>query len=107
MRYKIRLSYDGSAFFGWQIQTNDRTVQGDLEKALKMLTGEYIQVTGAGRTDTEVNAINYIVYWHNNCTANNRSSKWATANFVNPCHSIATILIIFSFVNKFIHINQE
>ena len=63
MRYKIRLSYDGSAFCGWQIQTNDRTVQGDLEKALKMLTGEYIQVTGAGRTDTEVNAINYIAHF--------------------------------------------
>ena len=63
MRYKIRLSYDGSAFCGWQIQTNDRTVQGDLEKALKMLTGEDIQVTGAGRTDTEVNAINYIAHF--------------------------------------------
>ena len=50
MRYKIRLSYDGSAFCGWQIQNNDRTVQGDLEKALEMLTGSHIQVTGAGRT---------------------------------------------------------
>ena len=63
MRYKIRLSYDGSAFCGWQIQPKDRTVQGDLEKALKMLTGEEIQVTGAGRTDTEVNAINYIAHF--------------------------------------------
>ena len=63
MRYKIRLSYDGSAFCGWQIQPKDRTVQGDLEKALKMLTGHEIQVTGAGRTDTEVNAINYIAHF--------------------------------------------
>ena len=61
MRYIIRLSYDGSAFCGWQIQNNDRTVQGDLESALKTLTGTYVQVTGAGRTDTEVNAINYPV----------------------------------------------
>ena len=59
MRYKIRLSYDGSAFCGWQIQPKDRTVQGDLEKALQTLTGMPVQVTGAGRTDTEVNAINY------------------------------------------------
>jgi tRNA pseudouridine38-40 synthase len=63
MRYKIRLSYDGSAFCGWQIQPNDRTVQGDLEKALQMLTGAQVQVTGAGRTDTEVNAINYIAHF--------------------------------------------
>ena len=63
MRYKIRLSYDGSAFCGWQIQPNDRTVQGDLEKALQTLTGTRVQVTGAGRTDTEVNAINYIAHF--------------------------------------------
>ena len=63
MRYKIRLSYDGSAFCGWQIQNNDRTVQGDLEAALKTLTGTHVQVTGAGRTDTEVNAIDYIAHF--------------------------------------------
>lgn len=63
MRYKIRLSYDGSAFCGWQIQPKDRTVQGDLEKALQTLTGVQVQVTGAGRTDTEVNAINYIAHF--------------------------------------------
>ena len=63
MRHKIRLSYDGSAFCGWQIQNNDRTVQGDLEKALRTLTGSEIQVTGAGRTDSEVNAINYIAHF--------------------------------------------
>ncbi len=63
MRYIIRLSYDGSAFCGWQIQNNDRTVQGDLEKALHTLIGTPVPVTGAGRTDTDVNAINYIAHF--------------------------------------------
>ncbi len=63
MRYIIRLSYDGSAFCGWQIQNNDETVQGDLEKALKTLTGTDVQVTGAGRTDSDVNAINCIAHF--------------------------------------------
>ena len=63
MRYKIRLSYDGSAFCGWQIQNNARTVQGELEKALKTFLGIDIPVTGAGRTDTAVNAINYIAHF--------------------------------------------
>lgn len=62
MRYSIRLSYDGSAFCGWQIQNNAKSVQGELEKALKLLTGTQIQVTGAGRTDTGVNAVNYIAH---------------------------------------------
>ena len=63
MRYSIRLSYDGSAFCGWQIQNNAVSVQGTLEKALSTLCGQDIQVTGAGRTDTGVNAINYIAHF--------------------------------------------
>ena len=63
MRYKLRLSYDGSPFCGWQIQNNAVTVQGELEKALSTLLGTGIQVTGAGRTDTDVNAINYIAHF--------------------------------------------
>ena len=63
MRYSIRLSYDGSAFCGWQIQNNAISVQGVLEKALSTLSGQEIQVTGAGRTDTAVNAINYIAHF--------------------------------------------
>ena len=62
MRYKLRLSYDGSAFCGWQIQNNAVTVQGELEKALSTFLSAEVQVTGAGRTDTGVNAINYIAH---------------------------------------------
>lgn len=63
MRYKIRLSYDGSAFCGWQIQNNAVTVQGELQDALAKLCGQPVQVTGAGRTDTDVNSINYIAHF--------------------------------------------
>ena len=63
MRYKIKLSYDGSAFCGWQIQNNAVTVQGELQNALEKLAGVPIPVTGAGRTDTDVNSINYIAHF--------------------------------------------
>jgi tRNA pseudouridine38-40 synthase len=63
MRYIIRLSYDGSAFCGWQIQNNAITVQGLLQDALEKLAGVPVPVTGAGRTDTDVNAINYIAHF--------------------------------------------
>lgn len=63
MRYFIRLSYNGSAFCGWQIQPNAETVQETLQRALSTLLGETITVTGAGRTDSEVNAINYIAHF--------------------------------------------
>ena len=63
MRYSIRLSYDGSAFCGWQIQNNAVSVQGTIEAALSTLVGQPVQITGAGRTDTSVNAINYIAHF--------------------------------------------
>lgn len=63
MRYSIRLSYNGSRFCGWQIQNNADTVQGQLENALKTFLGIPVQITGAGRTDTDVNAINYIAHF--------------------------------------------
>ena len=63
MRYSIRLSYDGSAFCGWQIQSNAVSVQGTVETALSTLLGQAVQITGAGRTDTGVNAINYVAHF--------------------------------------------
>lgn len=56
MRYFIQLSYNGSAYHGWQIQPNAVTVQGTLNDALSKLLNKEISITGAGRTDTGVHA---------------------------------------------------
>lgn len=63
MRYLIKLSYDGAEFYGWQIQPDRPSVQGVLEKALGTLLRSETAVTGAGRTDTGVNAIGYIAHF--------------------------------------------
>ncbi len=63
MRYFICLSYNGSAFCGWQIQENANSVQAELQNALSTLFKTPIQVVGAGRTDTGVNARNYIAHF--------------------------------------------
>ncbi len=63
MKYVIRLSYNGSAFSGWQIQPNAPSVQENLQRALSTLLNECISVTGAGRTDTAVNAIDYVAHF--------------------------------------------
>ena len=62
-RIKLTVAYDGTNYCGWQIQNNAKTVQGSLENALSTLLGQPVSVTGAGRTDTEVNAINYIAHF--------------------------------------------
>ncbi|HUH98425.1 MAG TPA: tRNA pseudouridine(38-40) synthase TruA [Anaerolineales bacterium] len=55
-RYKLILAYDGTAFSGSQRQAKHRTVQGELEKALRQLGWPGRSVTLAGRTDTGVHA---------------------------------------------------
>jgi tRNA pseudouridine38-40 synthase len=55
-RIKLTLHYDGSDFFGWQVQPGVRTVQADLEAALSRLADRPISVVAAGRTDRGVHA---------------------------------------------------
>lgn len=63
MRYFIKLSYDGTRFCGWQVQPNALTVQECLEKSLSTLLKARVGVVGAGRTDTQVNAVGYVAHF--------------------------------------------
>lgn len=57
MRYFIYLSYDGTAYHGWQVQPNAVSVQQRMNEALStLLRGKNSDVTGAGRTDAGVHA---------------------------------------------------
>lgn len=55
-RVKLVLHYEGRNFFGWQIQRNRRTVQGELSSLLDGLCGEPCKLIAAGRTDRGVHA---------------------------------------------------
>jgi tRNA pseudouridine38-40 synthase len=59
-RLALTLHYDGGAFFGWQAQRKERTVQGELEAAVERLTGSRRTVIGSGRTDRGVHAIGQV-----------------------------------------------
>lgn len=63
MRYKITMSYNGAEFCGWQVQPDAPSVQGSLQDALGTLLHAEIKVTGAGRTDTSVNASFYVAHF--------------------------------------------
>lgn len=57
MNYKLTIQYDGSRYDGWQRQGNtDNTIQGKIEAVLSRLTGECVEIHGAGRTDAGVHA---------------------------------------------------
>ena len=53
---KLILQYDGTRYAGWQFQNNAKSIQEVLEAALKKITGEDINVTASGRTDSGVHA---------------------------------------------------
>lgn len=63
LRYFITLSYDGTAYHGWQKQPNANSVQETLECALRKLIPSLSSTTGAGRTDTGVHAKLMVVHF--------------------------------------------
>ena len=52
MNYRFDIQYDGTRYGGWQRQkTTDNTIQGKIEEVLSRMTGNPVQIQGAGRTD--------------------------------------------------------
>ena len=66
IRYFMILSYRGTAYHGWQVQSNAYTVQQAVHEALARLLGEPVLTTGSGRTDTGVHARQQVAHfdWH-------------------------------------------
>lgn len=62
-RYFIFISYNGTAYHGWQLQPGSITVQSVLEDALGTLLSEKISATGAGRTDAGVHAMVFCAHF--------------------------------------------
>ena len=60
-RFRATLAYDGTAYIGFQRQTDPRTVQGTLERAIQQVTKQAVTVIGAGRTDTGVHAVGQVI----------------------------------------------
>ena len=68
MNIALILSYDGTAYHGWQTQKNVSTVQQTLTDALQSLLGQDVSVSGVGRTDAGVHARRYVANFHADCS---------------------------------------
>jgi tRNA pseudouridine38-40 synthase len=72
MKVALGVEYSGTDFCGWQVQPEQRTVQGCLAQALKKITGEKSKIVAAGRTDSGVHALQQVAHFE---TAANRSER--------------------------------
>jgi len=63
-RLKCTISYDGAHFFGYQVQPETRTVQGEFERVLSEIhKGKKTHITASGRTDARVHAIGQVIHF--------------------------------------------
>ena len=78
--YKFTIAYDGTKYYGWEHQPNtDMTIQGKLEGVLTRLSGEALEIIGAGRTDAGVHAKGMVA----NCHMETELSEEALLSYMN------------------------
>jgi tRNA pseudouridine38-40 synthase len=64
VNFKLLIQYDGTDFHGWQVQENDRTIQGELQRVIGTIEGRDVVVNGSGRTDAGVHAEGQVANLH-------------------------------------------
>ena len=77
VRVKCVVSYDGSKFHGFQVQNKLRTVQGEIQKALKNICKEEVIIHGSGRTDAKVHGVKQV--FHFDTTRQIAEEQWKRA----------------------------
>ncbi len=63
---KLVIEYDGKDFNGWQKQPTKLNIQGEIERAIKQITGEEVDLTASGRTDAGVHAFGQVANFKTN-----------------------------------------
>jgi tRNA pseudouridine38-40 synthase len=62
-RFKLTIEYAGTRYSGWQIQKNAKTIQGEIDRAVRTLTGRTdFELYGSGRTDAGVHAVGQVAH---------------------------------------------
>src|SRR5258708_37384318 len=62
-RFKLTIEYAGTRYSGWQIQKNAKTIQGEIDRAVRTVTGRKdFELYGSGRTDAGVHALGQVAH---------------------------------------------
>ena len=88
-RIAVGIEYDGSAFAGWQAQTDVRTVQRVAAQALSRVAAETVSLVGAGRTDAGVHALGQVAHFDTTAARSLRSWVLGANSELPPDASIS------------------
>jgi len=92
-RYQILIEYVGTSFIGWQVQTKGKTIQGLIQKKISNLLNEQITLTGSGRTDTGVHAIEQSAHFDSIKKVQNLNKFFKSINYFLNKYEIAILKI--------------
>ena len=108
VRVKCSVSYDGSKFHGFQVQNKLRTVQGEIQKALKNICKEEIIIHGSGRTDAKVHGTKQV--FHFDTTREMPEAQWKRAinHFLpNDIYILDSYFVDENFHSRYSAIKKE
>lgn len=102
VRVKCLVSYDGSQFFGFQVQPKHRSVQGEIQAALKKITQEDITIHASGRTDAKVHAVGQVFHFDTHQNLPEKQWKRALNHFMpTDIHIIDTWIVDEEFHSRY------
>ena len=91
--YLLKIEYNGSNFVGWQSQKNGKSIQNEIEKALKKVLKSKIKLEGAGRTDKGVHALGQYACFKHKKKIDNKEKFLQSINFFLSKNLISIIKI--------------
>ncbi|NQV30305.1 MAG: tRNA pseudouridine(38-40) synthase TruA [Candidatus Marinimicrobia bacterium] len=109
MRIALLIQYDGTAYYGWQVQADPKTVQGFIERALAEVFDQKIGIVGSGRTDSGVHALGQVAHFDIGQTPIPPANMWRAINRHLPAdiRLVASVEVAADFHSRFLPVYRE
>ena len=108
VRVKCIVSYDGSKFYGFQIQNKLRTVQGEIQKALKKICEEEVTIHASGRTDAKVHGNKQVFHFDTSRQMPEKQWKRAINHFLpNDIYILDSLFVSEDFHSRYSATKKE